>query len=338
MVIFFASFHSPDKIIIGAGQQPQIGMDNTGTIRVVFGRSDSIFCVTSGNQGQTFGRPALVGVVRMMHLGMARGPQLATSAHYSVVTAMDKMGDIHFFLLNNKTGKWQNKGLVNDIRAVAPEGLMNIACDNQDNFYATWLDLRLNKRNNIFFSSLPAGHTHWLKNTLVYQSPDEHVCECCRPNIAVKGKNVAIMFRNWLNGARDLYLATSVDKGGSFKSAFKLGNGTWMLNACPMDGGGMIFNADNTVGTTWQRQGTVYYCKPGESEKDLGKGRDCSISSNANETLVALSEGGNLKYKNVQTNEVTVVGNGSYLKIIALPNRSVLCVWEENHEIKSRVI
>lgn len=337
-VIFLASFNSPEAATVGAGQQPQIGMDGSGTIRVVFGRSDSIFCATSANKGKTFSKPVLVGVVKKMHLGMARGPQLATSAHYSVITAMDKTGDIHFFLLNNKTGKWQNKGLVNDIKATAPEGMMNIACDNQDNFYATWLDLRLNKRNNIFFSSLPAGHTQWQKNTLVYQSPDEHVCECCRPSIAVKGASVAVMFRNWLNGSRDLYLATSADKGHSFKSAVKLGSGTWKLNACPMDGGGLNFNADNTVSTTWQRQGTVYYCKLGENERELGKGRDCSISSNSNETLVSLSEGGNLQYKNVQTNAVTAVGNGSYLKTIILPDTHVLCVWEENHEIKSRVI
>ncbi|GAA4102071.1 hypothetical protein [Mucilaginibacter panaciglaebae] len=338
IVVILASFNSPNVVTVAEGQQPQISLDNTGIIRIVFGRSDSIFCSASANKGKTFGKAVLVGVVKNMHLGMARGPQFASSAHYSVITAMDKTGNIHFFLLNNQKGRWQDKGLVNDIKAVAPEGLMNIACDNRDNFYATWLDLRLNKRNNIFFSSLPAGHTHWLKNTLVYQSPDEHVCECCRPSITVKGTNVAIMFRNWLNGSRDLYLATSANKGQTFKSAVKLGAGTWKLNACPMDGGGLSFNADNTINTTWQRQGTVYYCKFGEYERDLGSGRDCSISSNGNETLVSMSEGGNLKYKNLQTNKETAVGKGSYLKTMILPDNSVLCVWEENHEIKSRVI
>lgn len=338
IVFFLASFSAPGALTIAEGQQPQISVDNAGTIRVVFGRSDSIFCATSANKGKTFGEPVLVGVVKKMHLGMARGPQLASSAHYSIVTAMDKTGNIHFFLLNNQKGKWQNKGLVNDIKATAPEGLMNIACDNQDNFYATWLDLRLNKQNNIFFSALPAGHTQWRKNMLVYQSPDKHVCECCRPSIAVKGPNIAIMFRNWLNGARDLYLATSANKGQTFKNAVKLGTGTWQLNACPMDGGGLSFNADNTINTTWQRRGTVYYCKPGENERYLGKGRDCSISSNSDETLVSMSDGGNLEYKDVQTNKEIAVGNGSYLKTMILPDNRVLCVWEENHQIKSRII
>ena len=148
----FISWYSPSEIVISKGQQPQISTDNSGIIRVVFGKADSIFCSTSLDKGSSFSKPILVGVVPKMHLGMARGPQLASSAHYSVVTAIDQNGDIHYFTLSHKKGQWQEKGTVNDVRGSAPEGLMNIACDNEDNFYAVWLDIRLNKRNNIFFS------------------------------------------------------------------------------------------------------------------------------------------------------------------------------------------
>ncbi|HEX8021773.1 hypothetical protein, partial [Mucilaginibacter sp.] len=170
---------------------------------------------------------------------------------------------------------------------------------------------------------------------LVYRSPDGHVCECCRPGIAVKGGNVAIMFRNWLNGSRDLYLATSTDKGKTFNKATKLGNDTWKMNSCTMDGGGLDFNADNTINTTWQRKGVVYYCTPGQNEKELGKGRDCSISADKNQILVAMGDGGRLTYKNVQTNKETYVGKGSYLKTVILPDSKVLCVWEDGPTIKT---
>ena len=338
VVLLLVSFAPPAVNTIAPGGQPQISTDVAGNIRVVFGRNDSIFCTTSTDKGKTFSAPVLVGHVPQMHLGMARGPQLASSAHYSLVTAMDKTGDIHYFMLDHRKGKWQEKGLVNDISKSAPEGLMNIACDNQDNFYATWLDLRLDKHNNIYFSALPSGHAGWLKNTLAYRSPDGHVCECCRPSIAVKGSNVAIMFRNWLSGSRDLYLATSSNKGQTFSNAVKLGNGTWKLNACPMDGGGLNFNADNTINTTWQRAGTVYYCKPGGTEKELGKGRDCSISSDRNVIFVAMANGEELKYRNVQTNAETIVGKGSYLKALILPGNKVLCVWEEGGSIRNKIL
>jgi len=331
-------WNSPSENIISRGQQPQISLDNNHVLRVVFGRNDSIFCATSTDMGALFSKPVMVGAIPQMHLGMARGPQLASSAHYSVITAMDKTGNIHYFVLDHRKGTWQNEGLINDTKATAPEGLMNIACDSQDNFYAVWLDIRLNKHNNIYYSSLPAGQAKWLKNTLVYRSPDEHVCECCRPSVGVKGSKVAIMFRNWLNGSRDLYLATSSNMGRTFGKANKLGNGTWKVNSCTMDGGSLDFNADNTINTAWQRQGYVYYCQPGESEKQLAKGRDCSISTAQNQVLVSMSDGGELKYKNVRTNAETTVGKGSYLKTMILPDNKVLCVWEEEGKIKSRKI
>ncbi|HEX8022573.1 hypothetical protein, partial [Mucilaginibacter sp.] len=169
LVMLCLGFRSaPRECAISKGQQPQIGIDNAGVIRVVFGRQDSIFCSASSDKGNSFSAPVLVGVVAKMHLGMARGPQLACSSHYSIVTAMDKDGNIHFFMLSNgASGKWQYKGLLNDIKGSAPEGLMNIACDDKDTFYAVWLDTRLNKNNNVFFSSLPGGHKQWLKSALV---------------------------------------------------------------------------------------------------------------------------------------------------------------------------
>jgi hypothetical protein len=47
---------------------------------------------------------------------------------------------------------------------------------------------------------------------MIYTSPDSTVCECCKPNVAMKGNNVYVMFRNWLHGNRDLYLIQSSDE------------------------------------------------------------------------------------------------------------------------------
>lgn len=147
-----------------------------------------------------------------MHLGMTRGPQLASSKDYSVVTAIDKKGNILAFRLTHKTGKWEKITNVNDVDASAPEGLMSIAADDNNNFFAVWLDLREGQKNNISFSVLK-GNSKWSKNSFAYKSPESHVCECCKPQIAVRGNNVSIMFRNWLKGSRDLYLIISLSSG-----------------------------------------------------------------------------------------------------------------------------
>src|SRR4051794_21296588 len=90
LIFSLASFRLPSVTTIAIGRQPQASIDNAGIIRVAYGNNDSIFCVTSVNKGQSFSAPVLVGVIKKMHLGMARGPQLACSAHFSVITAMDE--------------------------------------------------------------------------------------------------------------------------------------------------------------------------------------------------------------------------------------------------------
>lgn len=316
-------------------------MDKSGVIRIVFGRTDSIFCATSKDKGVTFSKPVLVASVPQMSLGMTRGPQIASSANYSIITAMGNKGNIYFFQLNHAVGKWVAKGLVNDIESSAPEGLMGAAADNNDNFYEVWLDIRKGKRNNICFSSLAAKEGKWAKNAIIYTSPDEHVCECCKPNIAANGNQVDIMFRNWLNDSRDLYLIQSVDRGKTFGVAKKLGAGTWKLKGCPMDGGGVAIGNTNTVHTAWQREGVVFYSRLNESEVQLAKGRSCSIATNnstSNKVIVSMQDAGNVKIIDLSYKKEVIVGKGSFLRSLILPDEKVLCVWEDDKQIKFKKV
>ena len=92
---------------LAPGEQPQITVDAGGLIRLVYGEKDKIFFAMSKDNGKTFNTPQLIGQVSKMHLGMTRGPQLATSRDFSIVTAMDEKGNIHSFKLSHKSGKWQ---------------------------------------------------------------------------------------------------------------------------------------------------------------------------------------------------------------------------------------
>ena len=323
---------------IGAGEQPQISLDTKGTIRVVFGQKDKIFCARSGDGGVTFTKPVLVAAVQGMHLGMSRGPQIASSRNISVITAMDKSGSIRWFRCNNGSNVWKDMGILNDVNGSAPEGLMGITADNDDHFYAVWLDTRTGKRNEVYFSSLSGKSERWTKNILVYQSPDGHVCECCKPSVAVQGPEVVVMFRNWLAGSRDLFLLRSSDQGATFTAPQKLGTGTWKLNGCPMDGGGVFVDVGNVANTTWQREGIVYYCKPGEMEMSIGKGRTCSIAGTARITIISMQTGDTVKVvKLPQKNEI-VIGTGGFLKSIVPPDNKILCVWEQDNKIRFKKV
>jgi hypothetical protein len=335
--LFISLYLAADPNTVGTGEQPHISRDSKGTIRVVYGQKDRIYCVTSGDNGVTFSVPILVAELPDMHLGMSRGPQIASSAKYSIITAMDKTGNIQWFRLDNSTRKWEKMGTLNDLKGSCPEGLMSIAADKDDNFYAVWLDIRTGNHNQIYFSTLSGSAKQWSSNRLVYQSPDGHVCECCQPSIQAEGQIVAVMFRNWLGGSRDLYLLRSSNKGRSFEKAQKLGYDTWQLNGCPMDGGGVTVDPSGAIHTVWQRKGIVYYCQPGKKELSLGKGRTCSIAP-GREPVISMEKGDTLEVVQPLQQRTMVIGTGSFLQSLPLPDNTTLCVWEEDKRIKYKKV
>lgn len=100
-----------------------------------------------------------------------------------------------------------------------------------------------------------------------------------------------------------------------------------------MDGGGVFIDPSNTVQTSWQREGTVYYCRPGEMETSIGKGRTCSITGTAGNTIISMQNKDTLKVVRLPQRNVITIGTGSFLKSIVLPDNKILCVWEQDNKI-----
>jgi hypothetical protein len=331
IMVIITSCGIPREKIIGKGLQPQVTMDMSGTIRIIFGNEDRIYCATSTDNGYSFPDIQQVGEISEMHLGLSRGPQVATSKDYTMVSAIDKKGTIHAYQLNHNTREWSKVSVINDVEYSAPEGLMSIASDQNNYFYAVWLDIRQDKHNKICFAATMNQGRSWIKNRVVYRSPDGTVCECCKPNITVSRSKIFIMFRNWLNGSRDLYLIEGDKIDEEFGKPEKLGFGTWKLDACPMDGGGLIFDGDKVL-TVWQRNGVVYLAIPGESERQISSGRNCSIS-NSRDPLITWQQGKKLKLQQFLKGRTVEVGTGDFLRALKTKNGNILCSWENEEEI-----
>ncbi|TPE45620.1 hypothetical protein FJM65_04760 [Pontibacter mangrovi] len=294
--------------------------------------------MVSTDNGQHFSEPEQVAVLPDMHLGMSRGPQIASSRNYSLIAAMDKAGNIHAYQLNHSTGKWTTVAQANDLDGSAPEGLMALTADDKDGFYAVWLDTRGNKKNKVYFSSLHGGKTAWAANKLVYASPDESVCECCKPNITFNHNKLTISFRNWLNGSRDIYHTSSTDKDNTFTAPEKFGQGTWKLEGCPMDGGGIALNAKGQVSSVWQRKGEIFYCQENQPEQKVATGRSCALTQDGTHTSIVWQEEGHIKYKELNTNTTQDLGKGNTPRIYTLPNGKTLCLWEAEATVQHKVI
>src|SRR5262249_36923838 len=155
-------------------------------------------------------------------------------------------------------------------------------------------------------------------------------------HITANGNEVSIMFRNWLNDSRDLYLTTSFNNGESFFPVQKLGTGTWKLNACPMDGGGLTDKPD--LETTWRREGTVYYCKPGQPETVIGAGKNSSIATTTSNTFIGYESKDTLRLASLPDKNTEVIGTGEFMKIAVLPDQKIVCVWESGGNIEFKKI
>lgn len=320
--------------VVASGQMPNITVDKAGKTHLVYGKGDSILYSSSSDKGETFSDPSLIAVLPKLAASHTRGPQIVLTNIGLALTACNSQGNI-FSFVQSGSKKWEATGRVNDVDTVAKENLMSLSADGQ-NVFAVWLDLR-DKHNKIYGArSIDAGRS-WKKNILIYASPDKTVCECCKPSVAIKGKNVYVMFRNWLNGNRDLHLIQSTNGGLNFGEAKKLGNGSWALNGCPMDGGGMAINKTGTPETVWNRKGAIYSCKPGEKEIEIGKGRSCAIETFDGKNIYAWVENGEVVVLNAQ-NIKKNLGKGQLPQIKALNNKDIICMWENNKQIYKAIL
>jgi len=143
---------------------------------------------------------------------------------------------------------------------------------------------------------------------------------------------VAVMFRNWLGGSRDMYLARSGD-GLHFGAAQKLGSGTWKLNACPMDGGGLAASGAGVV-TAWRREHSVYVDRPGEAEKEIGQGTDVAIAANARGAYVAWTTAESIEVLAPGESKARAVGSkGQFPAVAAFADGGAVVAWESDGQI-----
>lgn len=265
-------------------KQPQVGCAADGSIHLAYGAGDVVLYSRSDDGGQSFSPSVEAFRCPNMSLGMRRGPRIAVAGTEPIITVIGgpqgkgRDGDLQAWRMQAESGSWLGPVNVNDASASAREGLHGMAAGPGNNLWCTWLDLRSGKAEVYAARSTDGGAT-WEANQLVYRSPDGSVCECCHPSIAIDAANkVSILFRNSIGGNRDMYLTTSID-GKTFAPAKKLGNGTWKLAACPMDGGMLAVDGKGRIDTIWRRDKSLFLATVGTTETPLGPGEQPWIAA-----------------------------------------------------------
>ncbi len=316
---------------VATGHLPVVLTDAGGTVHLVYGQDSTIYYATAKAPSEEFGQAVAVAILSKLVTTAKRGPQVAATDKFVVITVVNRAGDVFAYSLDRQTGKWSSATRVNDVPAVALEGFQAVAGASKGTFHSVWLDLRDDKKNKIVGATSSDGGRTWSANRVIYRSPSGTVCECCKVSIAARNNDVYVQFRNFIDGSRDLHLAHSTDSGRTFPSVQKLGSGTWKLNACPMDGGAVVLSPTGQPLTTWRRETMLYTCQPGQPEQAIGPGKNVTMASGSAGSVLAWDEQGTIWFKGNDKQPVPL-GKGQ-MPSVAVVGQSVVCAWEANGQV-----
>lgn len=301
--------------------QPQLAAAPDGRVWVVYGhlleapatppeaqkhkghapsvRSGDVFVARSSDGGTTFATPVKVAHVPKLMLGLRRGPRIAVNGPNLTVTV--NAHELLAFTSSDGGSTWSGPVIVNRVPTSAREGLHDLAAGPDGRLFVTWLDLRNGKMELWGAWSNDGGRT-WGANERVYRSPDKSICECCHPSALFDADgHLAVMWRNSIEGARDMWIAVRARGAAEFGPATKLGEGSWKLNACPMDGGRIVVLGGGAFGAVWTRNGEVYFSRREGAETRLGQGKQpVAVLARNGRPLVVWQQG---------TGLVSAVGN-----------------------------
>jgi hypothetical protein len=275
------------QVAIGGRVSEMLGsrliLPHRANVFVACGTKDGVFVCASENSGETFAPSVRVASVGSLSLGMRRGPRIAVSGGSVVVTAIageqggGRDGDVLCWRSADEGRTWSSASRINAPAGSAREGLHAMAAGAQGDLFCAWIDLGTGTPR-IFGSASADSGERWSPPIPVTREVDR-ICPCCHPSVAIDGKGgVWVMWRGEVDGARDMFVARSEDHGANFSPPAKVGQGTWKLDACPMDGGAIVRTPGRTT-TVWRRERSVYRAETSGPEIELGSGEQPWITS-----------------------------------------------------------
>ena len=327
-----------------AGVQPQLAAGG-GAVYVTFAAGDVISVARSTDGGATFATPVVLPGAGRLALGKRRGPRVAATGQAVVVAAIAGAkggggdGDLVLYRSTDQGRTWAAPIVVNDVPGAAREGMHGLAANASGLVVLAWLDLR--QKGTHIYAAVSRDHgATWSPDRLVYTSPSGSVCECCHPSVAVADDGrVAIMFRNQVDGRRDMYVVESRD-GAAFGEAVKQGRGTWVLEACPMDGGALALGPGVTD-AVWRREATLYAtvtraASATDAEVELGPGRDPVVARYDQRVDMAWTGPDGIVLRQAG-GAPTPLGAGGFASIVALRTHTLVAYEQQGRVTIQRV-
>jgi hypothetical protein len=333
LLLALLALNLPPVSSTAPNRQPQFAAAE-GTVALVFGSANSIWLARSTDDGLSFTAPARVADLPKLMLGRHRGPRVAITGNTMLISVIASTpGDLMLWRSTDGGHTWSDPRPINDQPTSAREGLHALAADKSGHVALVWLDDRGGKGKKLYGAFSGDAGVTWGANVLLYASPSGSICECCHPSLASMGDGrFAVMFRNSLEGNRDLYVM-QVRDGARAGGLERQGNSSWKLEACPMDGGGLAIH-DGRVASAFRREKDIYIVDAGKPERRVGTGQDVAFAANRQGVYAIWSSAGGIDLMLPNATAVThVAQSGAFPAMVATPGGGIVVAWEDNGAI-----
>lgn len=260
--------------------EPELAVGDDGVVALVCATKSSVHVRVSKDRGASFASSSQVDVGGVLSVGQRRGPKIALAGERLCVTVIrgerggGKDGDVLAFTRKVDGGAWPKSVRVNSVEGSAREGLHALASGPKNELFCIWIDLRESEPQVMGALSSDGGLT-WGENRRISAPTGSKLCPCCSPSVAIdRDGTVYATWRGEKDGARDLVLAQSRDAFATPPtSAAKLGQASWRIETCPMDGGSVRAAGDDVL-AVWRSDASVFVGSPRALGKEelLGEG------------------------------------------------------------------
>jgi hypothetical protein len=286
-------------------EQPQLAVRGDGALALVFVAGGTSIRLSLRLPGKEWQAPATVADLPYLAAGMHRGPRVAFAGDAIVVACIEShwdsktktvagSGNLTVRRSNDGGAHWSAPVKVNGENGSAAEGLHALAAQG-DRVAVVWLDPRGEpKGSKVWCAESTDGGVTFGKDFIAHAGKSGPICPCCHPSLCLdtSGRPV-VMWRDALDGNRDLYTGVIAEPGKAIRAPEAAGEGHWRIDACPMDGGGLGLAAAGKPISVWRREDAIFWAYAGKEHR-LGGGRNPTLAAGAGTTALVAWEAGGL--------------------------------------------
>jgi len=139
-----------------------------------------------------------------------------------------------------------------------------------------------------------------------------------------------------------MWIAVRARGAAEFGPATKLGEGSWKLNACPMDGGRIVALGGGAFGAVWTRNGEVYFSHREGAETKLGQGKQpVAVVARDGRPLVVWQQGTGLVSGggNPGATPTSRAADARFPSVLTVPgDRGILLAYERGEKAATSIV